>query len=528
MSSAAQIVELGARRLALALAGGELSSREATAAHLQRIAATEPHIHAYSQILDERALARASAIDEARAAGASLGPLAGVPVALKDIFVTKGVETRCGSQILAGWAPPFQGTHARRLDEAGAVLVGKLAMDEFAMGSSNENTPFEPVRNPWDRGRVPGGSSGGTAAAVAARSCALGLGSDTGGSIRQPASLCNVVGLKPTYGRVSRFGMIAFASSLDQAGPMARTVEDVALGLQVIAGPDPLDSTSIDAPVPDYLEAVERGASGGLVGVRVGVHRAALELEGLAPEVRACFEASLAALAGAGAELVDVELPNFRYAVATYYVLCTAEASSNLARYDGVRYGARSEGEGSLRRMYEATRHDGFGAEVKRRILLGTFVLRAESYADYYGRAMKTRTLIARDYAQAFERCDLIASPTSPVPAWPLGEKVEDPLKMYLSDVFTIGANLAGLPAISIPAGFSDGPSRGSSRKVAESGSAPFSHRPRLPIGLQLLAPRLGEAELLRAAAAHEAACAWHLEQPEALATLLGDGGRAG
>jgi aspartyl-tRNA(Asn)/glutamyl-tRNA(Gln) amidotransferase subunit A len=492
-----EILGRSARALAKGIREGELSAVEVTRVYLEQIDATAAQLHAFRCVTPDLALAQAEAVDRARVAGHVLGPLAGVPVALKDIFVTQGVPTTCGSAILDGWIPPYQGTHARRLADAGAVLLGKLAMDEFGMGSANENTPFEPVHNPWALDHVPGGSSGGTAAAVAARCCALGLGSDTGGSIRQPASLCNLVGLKPTYGRVSRHGMIAFASSLDQAGPMTREVGDAALALGVLAGVDPLDSTSLDAPVPDYLAAVDAGALGQLGGVTIGLHRRALELDGLDPEVRERFEASLAVLASAGARVIDIELPHFEHAVATYYVLCTAEASSNLARYDGVRYGLR-RARPDLRETYEATRHDGFGTEVKRRILLGTFVLRAESYADYYGRAMKVRTLISQDYAAAFERCDVIASPTSPVPSWRIGTKVDDPLALYLLDVFTIGANLAGLPAISIPAGFTAGP-------------------PRLPVGLQLIGPRLAEPALLRVAAAHEAASSWQLERPPAI-----------
>lgn len=496
MSTHAQIRAMSATELASAIARGELSARQATLAYLEQITATEPVLHAFRRVTPEHALAQADRIDRGRSHGEPLGPLAGVPIGLKDIFVTEGIETTCGSKILAGWVPPYSSTHARRLDQAGAVLLGKLAMDEFAMGSSNENTPFELVRNPWDLAHVPGGSSGGSAAAVAARSCALALGTDTGGSIRQPASLCNLVGLKPTYGRISRFGMIAFASSLDHAGSLTRTVADAALTLQVLAGHDPHDATSLCDPVPDYAAALGR-AHEGLRGVRVGIHRDALDLPGLDPSVRAAFEQSLRVLADAGAELVDIELPHFDYAVATYYVLCTAEASSNLARYDGVRYGLRVDRD-SLLETYAATRHDGFGAEVARRILLGTFVLRADSYAEYYGRAMKVRTKIARDYAAAFERCDVIASPTSPLPGFRIGEKVDDPLAMYLSDVFTIGANLAGLPAISIPAGFA--------AATAECG--------RLPIGLQLCGPRLAEPALLHIAAVHEAATTWHLELP--------------
>lgn len=490
------ILELSASALANAIAAGEVSAREATQAYLDRLAGSEPHVHAYRLALPDRALAAAERIDQARSRGEPLGPLAGVPVGVKDLFVTEGVPTTAGSKILADWRPPYSSTHVRRLEQAGAVVLGKLALDEFAMGSSNENTPFEPARNPWALDHVPGGSSGGSAAAVAARSCALALGTDTGGSVRQPASLCNLVGLKPTYGRVSRFGMIAFASSLDHCGTLTREVGDAALALQVLAGHDPLDATSLRDPVPDYAASLARVGEG-LRGVRVGIHRDALALPGLDAEVRAAFERALERLAAAGAELVEVALPHFEYAVATYYVLCTAEASSNLARYDGVRQGLRVARD-SLLDTYAATRHDGFGAEVARRILLGTFVLRADSYAEYYGRAMKVRTLIARDYAAAFERCDVIASPTAPMPGFRLGDKVDDPLAMYLSDVFTIGANLAGLPAISIPAGF----------------APPSEARPRLPIGLQLIGPRLAEPALLRVAAVHEAATAWHREAP--------------
>jgi aspartyl-tRNA(Asn)/glutamyl-tRNA(Gln) amidotransferase subunit A len=487
------IAALPARTLAAHVREGSLRATDVLAAFDAQADATEPTVHAYLLRARESAARAAEAIDAARAAGRVLGPLAGVPVGLKDLFVTEGIETRAGSRILEGWIPPYQGTHAARLVEAGAVITGKLAMDEFAMGSSSESTPYVPPKNPWHPDYVPGGSSGGSAAAVAAGSVAAALGSDTGGSIRQPASFCGVVGLEPSYGRVSRHGMIAFASSLDQAGPITRDVRDAALLLQVLAGADPLDSTCVDAPVPDYLAACERGAG----GLRIGVHRAALEHEGLDPEVAAAFERALAVLRDAGATLVDVDLPNAHHAVATYYVLCAAEAASNLARYDGVRYGARVA-RPTLHETYEATREAGFGAEVKRRILLGTFVLRKDGYAAYYGQAQKVRRLIADDYARAFERCDLVACPTSPFPAFRAGEKLEDPLAMYLADVFTIGANLAGLAAISIPAGL----------------SAATSERPALPIGVQLLAPALHEPTLLAAAAAHEDATAYHRLRP--------------
>ena len=480
------ILDMTAMELTAAVRAGEVRAADATDAYLTQVREVDPRVHAYLQVADAQARAAAEAVDKKRAAGATLGPLAGVPLALKDIFVTEGIETTCGSAILKGWTPPYDGTHAQRLRAADSVMLGKLSMDEFAMGSSNENTPFSPVRNPWDLDHVPGGSSGGSVAAVAARTALCTLGTDTGGSIRQPASLCNVVGLKPTYGRVSRYGMIAFASSLDQAGPVTRTVRDAALVLGAIAGRDPMDATSLAAPVEDYVGACD----GGIAGMRIGVHRRAMELDGLDDDVRAAFNASLEVLEGLGATIVDVDLPHAEHGVATYYVLCTAEASSNLARYDGVRYGARAEA-GSLLDMYKATREAGFGAEVKRRVMLGTFVLRASSYEEYYGRAMKVRTLVKRDYEAAFANCDVIASPTSPVPGFRLGERVADPLAMYLSDVFTIGANLAGLPGISIPGGFSDG-------EVS------------LPIGLQLIGPRLGESRLLAAAAAYEDNTDWH------------------
>lgn len=487
-----EITALSVRAIAAHVRDGSLRAAEVLCAFEARADATEPTVHAYLLRAREPAAAAAAAIDAARAAGHPMGPLAGVPVGLKDLFVSEGIETRAGSRILEGWIPPYQGSHAARLQQAGAVITGKLAMDEFAMGSSSESTPYVAPRNPWDPRYVPGGSSGGSAAAVAAGSVPAALGSDTGGSIRQPASFCGVVGLKPSYGRVSRHGMIAFASSLDQAGPLTRDVRDAAVLLQALAGHDPLDSTSVDAPVPDYASACERGAA----GLRIGVQREALAHEGLDPEVAAKFEQALEVLRSAGATLVDIELPHARHAIATYYVLCAAEAASNLARYDGLRYGARVA-RPSLHETYEATREAGFSAEVKRRILLGTFVLRKDSYAAYYGQAQRVRRLIANDYAQAFARCDLIACPTSPVPGFRAGER-SDPLTMYLSDVFTIGANLAGLAAISVPAGLS---------------TASAEH-PALPIGVQLLAPALHEPTLLAAAAAHEDATAHHRLRP--------------
>ena len=487
MSTDEGIVDLGVRDLAESVRTGTRSAVSIAEGFIERARATSS-LGAFRAPTFEVALQQAEAVDRARADGDAVGPLAGVPVGLKDIFVTEGIPTSCGSRMLEHWVPPYDGTVARRLRESGAVLIGKLAMDEFAMGSSNENTPFEPVRNPWDLGRVPGGSSGGTAAAVAARACAFGMGTDTGGSIRQPASLCGVVGLKPTYGRVSRHGMIAFASSFDQAGPMTRDVRDAAVVLETLAGPDPADATASRAPVDDYLAACERGAA----GLRVGVHRAALELDGLEPAVRSTFEAALGRLTDCGATLVDIDLPHFDAGIAAYYVLATAEAASNLARYDGMRWGLRAPAQ-TLLETYAATREEGFGDEVKRRILLGTFVLRADSYEAYFGRAMRVRTLIARDHEEAFRQCDVIASPASPCTAFVRGDRTGDPLAMYVSDVFTVGANLAGLPGISVPAGFDDAG---------------------LPIGLQLVGDRFAESTLFAAAAAHESTGDWHRRAP--------------
>jgi aspartyl-tRNA(Asn)/glutamyl-tRNA(Gln) amidotransferase subunit A len=484
------VIERSVVELARGVREGEWSAVEVLAAHRERIDAVEPRVHAFLRHTTALAQSHAAAIDARRARGEALGVLAGVPYGLKDLFVTRGIETTAGSRVLAGWLPPFDGSHAAALAGADALLCGKLSLDEFAMGSSNENVPPDVavVCNPWALDRVPGGSSGGSAAAVAAGMLPFALGTDTGGSIRQPASLCGVVGLKPTYGRVSRHGMIAFASSLDQAGPITRTVRDAALVLGVIAGHDPRDATSLALAVPDWLAACE----GGLAGLRIGVQRDALALPGLDAEVGAAFTAALAVMQAQGAVLVDVALPHCDHAVPAYYVSCMAEAASNLARYDGVRYGARVPGS-TLAQTYEATRTAGFGAEVQRRILLGTFVLRKDSYAAYYGRAQQVRTLVARDHEHAFTQCDVLASPTSPVPAFRIGERVTDPLAMYLSDVFTVGANLAGLPAISVPCGLT---------------------RARLPIGLQLVGPRLGESQVLRAAAAYEDATSWHRERP--------------
>lgn len=474
-----------AAAIADAVRAGELTPAAVLEACLARIDACEPHVHAFVHRDDARAREAA-----ARVGATPAGALCGVPLGLKDTFVTADMPTTAGSRILAGWRPPYHGSHARRLDDAGAVRIGKLSLDEFAMGSSNENVVGEVVRNPWSLDRIAGGSSGGAAAAVASGMLPVALGSDTGGSIRQPAAMCGVVGLKPSWGRVTRAGMIAFASSLDQAGPITRSVRDAALVLGAIAGHDALDSTCSDAELPDLLAACDAPVA----GRRVGIPRATLELPGLDDDVRRAFDEAIAVLRGAGAQIVDVELPHFAAAIPAYYVICTAEAASNLARYDGIRYGVRVAADG-LDATIEASRSAGFGAEVRRRILLGTFVLRKDSYEHYYGRAQRVRRLIAQDYAAAFARCDVIATPTAPQPAFAIGERVSDPLALYLGDVFTVGANLAALPAMSIPAGFSRG-------------------TPRLPIGLQLVGPRWREDAVLTVAAAHERATTWHRERP--------------
>ena len=459
--------------------GKEISSRDLTKALLARIEKLNPKVNAYITVLPERAMAQAAACDEEQARGDLRGPLHGVPVGLKDIFCTRGVRTTCGSKILYNFDPPYDAAVTGKVLAAGAVLLGKQNMDEFAMGSSTETSHYGVTRNPWDLSRIPGGSSGGTAAAVAAAMCFAGVGTDTGGSIRQPASLCGVVGVKPTYGRVSRYGMIAFASSLDQAGPITRTVPDAARMLSIIAGYDRRDSTSVDVPVPDYLAAVDKPVK----GLRVGLPREYFETGGLDPEVRAAVEKALKALTEQGATAVEVSLPHTSFALSTYYLIAPAEASSNLARYDGVRYGYRAEGASGLVEMMSRTRAEGFGAEVKRRIMIGTYALSAGYYEAYYGKAQKVRTLLRRDFDAAFAKADVLLTPTAPTPAFRLGEKTGDPLTMYLSDIFTIPCNLAGIPGISVPCGMS-----------AEG----------LPIGAQLLGPHFGEETLFTAAAAIE------------------------
>jgi len=489
----AGITDHGAAELAAAIREKRLSAVEVTRAFLDRIAAVDPALGCYYRVDSDGALAQARAVDEALARGDDPGPLAGVPVALKDLFVTRGLETTAGSKILAGWIPPYDGTAVARLRAAGAVLLGKAAMDEFAMGSSNEHSAYGPARNPWDRTRVPGGSSGGSAAAVAGGLAAAALGTDTGGSIRQPAALTGTTGLKPTYGRVSRYGVVAFASSLDQVGPFGRSALDCALVLEAIAGHDPLDATSLPAEVPRYRDAV---ASGSPKGLRIGIPEE--YFRDLAPSVRAPVEAAIDALVAEGATRVPIHLPHTRYGIAAYYLIATAEASSNLARYDGVRYGHRAPSAKTLADVYMRSRAEGFGAEVKRRIMLGTYVLRAGYYDAYYLRAQKVRTLIRRDFQQAFESCDVVATPTSPEVAWPLGQKAADPLAMYLADVFTIPCNLAGLPGMSLPCGFAP----------ASDGGV------ELPVGLQLLGPPLGEPTLFRAAGAYQRLTDWHTRRP--------------
>jgi len=471
--TALSLVEAGA-----GVAARAISSRELVDASLGRIAATDAVLGAFLAVDAERARAAATAADARAARGERRSEIDGVPVAVKDIIGTKGMPTTAGSRILEGYVPPYDATVVERLERAGAILVGKLNMDEFAMGSSNENSAYRPCTNPWDPGRTPGGSSGGSAAAVAARLVAGALGTDTGGSIRQPASFCGVVGVKPTYGRVSRYGVIAFASSLDQVGPLTRTVEDAALLLGKISGHDPRDMTSSTRPVDDYQARLEDGAK----GLRVGVPREWFQ-GGVDAGVERSVRAALATFERLGAKLVEISLPHTKYGIAAYYVLATAEASSNLARYDGVRFGLRAEARG-LREMYADTRERGFGAEPKRRIMLGTYALSAGYHDAYYLRAQKVRTLVRRDFDDAFGSCDVVAGPVSPTVAFRLGDRTQDPLQMYLADVFTITCNLAALPGLSVPCGLE-----------AESG---------MPVGLQLVGRPFDEATLLRAARALE------------------------
>jgi len=463
--------------LTVASTSTAIAERATTATQLaegfyKKIEAEDGDVHAYLTLAKERALAQAARIDALAVKGDPLPPLAGVPVAVKDVMVTRGVRSTAGSKILGNYIPPYDATAVARLEEAGAVILGKTNCDEFAMGSCNENSAYGPVRNPRDKSRVPGGSSGGSAACVAAGTAVAALGSDTGGSIRQPAAFCGVVGLMPTYGRVSRYGLIAFASSLDHIGPLTKTVKDSALILRVIAGRDPLDSTSAEVPVPNYVEQMEKPVQ----GLKIGIPKEYFA-EGLDPEVRAAVATAIAKLEEAGCNAVPISLPHTRYAVPTYYLVATAEASSNLARFDGVRYAYRSKAAKSLSQMYRNSRDEGFGAEVKRRIMLGTYALSAGYYDAYYLKAQKVRTLLTRDFENAFQSVDAIVTPTTPTPAFKLGEKADDPLAMYLADIYTVTADLVGIPGISVPCGRS------------KSG---------LPIGVQILGRHFDEATFLR------------------------------
>jgi aspartyl-tRNA(Asn)/glutamyl-tRNA(Gln) amidotransferase subunit A len=478
------IIHSSAAEIADALARREVSSVEVTQAHLDRIAAVDGDVHAFLHVDGEGALAAAREVDDRRTAGEELHVMAGVPIAVKDVMATKGLPTTCGSKILEGWIPPYDATLVSRLRAAGMPILGKTNMDEFAMGSSTEHSAYGPTRNPWDLDRIPGGSGGGSSAAVAAFEAPLAIGTDTGGSIRQPAAVTGTVGTKPTYGGVSRYGLVALASSLDQAGPCSRTVLDAALLHSVIGGHDPMDSTSIDAPAPPVVEAARRGD---VKGMRIGVVKE-LGGEGYQPGVRARFEESVQLLVDAGAEVVEVSCPSFDFALAAYYLILPSEASSNLAKFDAMRYGLRVLPEGvddpSAEQVMAATRDAGFGDEVKRRIILGTYALSSGYYDAYYGQAQKVRTLISRDFASAFEKADVLASPTAPTTAFRLGEKLDDPMAMYLNDIATIPANLAGVPGMSLPSG------------VAEEDG--------LPTGIQILAPATEDARLYRVGAVLE------------------------
>jgi aspartyl-tRNA(Asn)/glutamyl-tRNA(Gln) amidotransferase subunit A len=480
----AELTRLTAAELAERIRSREVSAVEVAQAHLDRIAEVDATLHSFLHVARDAALESAAMVDEELGAGsAPASPLAGVPLALKDVFTTVDMPTTAGSKILEGWRPPYDATVTARLRAAGITILGKTTMDEFAMGSSTEYSAYGPTRNPWDTARVPGGSGGGSAASLAAFQAPLAIGTDTGGSIRQPAAFTGTVGVKPTYGGVSRYGLIAAASSLDQGGPCARTVLDAALLHEVIAGHDPMDSTSIDQPVPGVVEATRRGAAGDLAGLRIGVVRE-LGGEGYQAGVRASYDEALRQLEKLGAELVEVSCPHFDHGLAAYYLIMPSEVSSNLARFDAMRYGLRVDKGASAEEVMAATREAGFGPEVKRRIILGTYALSSGYYDAYYGQAQKVRTLIARDFTAAFAQADVLVSPTTPTTAFPLGDKVDDPLAMYLNDLATIPTNLAGTAAMSVPSGLADG----------------------LPVGLQVMAPALGEAVMYRVAAAYEAA----------------------
>jgi aspartyl-tRNA(Asn)/glutamyl-tRNA(Gln) amidotransferase subunit A len=465
----------------------EISSVELTESIFRRISETEDKLHAYITLCRDAALREAKKADERLKSDGETSPLLGIPIALKDIFLTEGVLTTCASKILGNFMPPYDGTTVRKLREAGAVVTGKTNLDEFAMGSSTENSAFSATRNPWNLDRVPGGSSGGSAAAVSAGQCVAALGTDTGGSIRQPAACCGVVGLKPTYGRVSRYGIIAFASSLDQVGPLTKDVTDCALLLGAIAGYDPSDSTSVDVPVPPYARSLKQE----IKGLRIGIPKEYF-ISGMQPEVETSVKQAIRLMEHNGLHIEEISLPHTEYAVAVYYLVATAEASSNLARYDGMKYGYRAPGK-DLAETYMKSREEGFGAEVKRRIMLGTYALSAGYYDAYYLKAQKVRNLIKKDFDNAFKQCDAVITPTAPTTAFRIGEKTQDPLQMYLSDIFTNSVNLAGLPGLSLPCGFdSDG----------------------LPIGLQIIGKHFDEATILRIAYAYEQATDWHKQKP--------------
>ena len=467
----------------------KLSPVELTNSLIDRIESKDDKLNSYITVLSDKALESAGQAEKEISSGNYLGPLHGIPLGLKDIFITKDITTTCGSKMLENFVPPYDATVTTKLMDAGAVILGKNNMDEFAMGSSTETSYFGPTANPWDIARVPGGSSGGSASATAASLCLASVGTDTGGSIRQPASLCGVVGMKPTYGRVSRFGMIAFASSLDQAGPITKTVEDTAIILNAIAGPDPRDSTCVNIEVPDYTQALKDDLS----GLKIGIPKEYF-VEGMDNDVEEASKKAISEIENLGAQIVEISLPHTEYAVLTYYIIAPSEASSNLARYDGVKYGYRAEGAESLRDMYFKTRAQGFGEEVKRRIMLGTYALSSGYYDAYYLKAQKVRTLIKKDFDQAFEKVDAIVAPTTPEVAFKIGEKTQDPIKMYLSDVLTIPCNIAGLPGISVPCGYStDG----------------------LPIGIQVLGKPFDEETVIHVAHAYEHNTNWRDKQPE-------------
>ncbi len=482
------IVDASASQLLSAMASGKLSAIDVARAFLDHIETHDSKIGAFLHVDRDGALKQAAVVDEKRRTGEPLGKLAGLPVAIKDVVCTRGLPTTCGSRILQRFLPPYDAEVIRRFREADAVILGKTNMDEFAMGSSTENSAFKITRNPWDTSRTPGGSSGGSAAAVAAGMAPLAVGSDTGGSIRQPAAFCGIVGMKPTYGRVSRYGLVAFASSLDQLGPLASDVAGAAALLEVMAGHDARDSTSVDRPVPEYGRSLEQPLSGLRIGL-ASEHFAA----GLDPEVASAVRAAADVYRSLGAQLVDVTVPHSKYGVAAYYLIAPSEAASNLARYDGVHYGHRAEKFDGLIDMYAASRGEGFGPEVKRRIMLGNYALSAGYYDAYYLKALKVRRLIRNDFDRAFETCDVLLSPVAPTPAFKVGELVDDPLAMYLSDIYTLSANLAGLPGISLPGGISSGG---------------------LPIGIQLLGPPFAEETLLRAARMFERETPWHTRRP--------------